>query len=74
VRVDGPLATVSFAPALEGRIGALPTAAAEAFLLELSATVFQFQEIERLALDVAGDCERFGRMLERSCVTLERGE
>lgn len=74
VLVDGPLATASFTPALEQRIGALPSAAAEAFLLELRATVFQFQEIERLALDVAGDCQRFGRLLESSCVSLERAE
>ena len=72
VLVDGPLATVSFTPALEERVGALPSAAAEAFLLELRATVFQFQEIERLALDVAGDCQRFGRLLETSCLILER--
>lgn len=75
VSVQGRRAIVSFTPALEARVGALPTAAADAFLLELKTTVFESGDIQQLDLDIAGECERFWRLLEGrgSCVTLERG-
>ena len=75
VSVQGRRAIVSFTPALEARVGALPTAAAEAFLLELRTTVFQSGDIQQLELDIAGECDRFWRLLEGrvSCATLERG-
>jgi hypothetical protein len=75
VSVQGRHALVSFTPALEARVGALPTAAADAFLLELRTTVFESGDIQQLELDVAGECERFWRLLEGrvSCATLEPG-
>jgi hypothetical protein len=44
-------------------------------LSELQANVFQFPDIDELELDIEGDCERFGAMMEYGrCLVLTRAE
>lgn len=73
VSVEGDHATVNFSPVLESVNSLSAGTPSQVFLTELRRNVFQFAEIEHLTLLVAGDCERFWRMLEGLCQTLDRG-
>jgi Tol biopolymer transport system component len=75
VRVDGGAATIDFSPDVADRLGNLGTATAtDVFVIELGATVFQFEGVDRLILQVQGDCDRFWMLLERTCTVIERHE
>jgi Sporulation and spore germination len=71
VMVEGSEATVSFSPTIE-EYATLATTAGQVLIGEISAVVFQFPQIERLNLQVSGDCERFWRLLESVCSQLSR--
>jgi hypothetical protein len=70
--VEGNQALVNFAPAFEERVGSFASTAGRVFLAELAATVFQLEQVEEITVAIAGDCERFWRMLESSCQVVDR--
>ncbi|MPZ92661.1 MAG: hypothetical protein GEU68_13725 [Actinobacteria bacterium] len=71
VTIQGHTAIINFEP----RIGAhMPgtTTAGQVMELELRWLVLQFQEIETTTLQLAGDCNRFWRLLEQECRDISR--
>jgi hypothetical protein len=74
VRIDGSTAVLDFSPEVAnlqlGNLGT--TTATDIFVIELSATVFQFDGVDQLTLQVQGDCEKFWRLMERTCTVIER--
>lgn len=73
VRIDGSAAVIDFAPKVAGQLGNLGTSTAtEVFVIELGATVFQFDGIDQLTLQIQGDCEQFWRLMERTCTVIKR--
>jgi hypothetical protein len=73
VSIDANTATIDFSADVGDRLGNLGTSTAtEIFKIELSATVFQFEGIDQLALQVEGDCETFWHLMERDCTVLKR--
>ena len=73
VSISDGTATVDFDISFEDHIGNLGTStASQVFLLEIQATAFQFPKVSSLEFSLGGACDRFWRMLEASCRTLER--
>lgn len=70
VKVDNGLAVVNFTPAFVERIGGFTTAAGEAAVRELAWTVFQFDGVTELRLQVGGDCTGFWHMFEAVCTAV----
>jgi len=71
VKVDDDVAVVNFTPAIVERNGGFTSAASEAAVRELAWTVFQFEGVPALRLQVGGDCTGFWRMLQMICTSLE---
>jgi hypothetical protein len=75
VRIDGSAAVIDFSPKVGGQLGNLgTTTATDVFIIELRATVFQFDRLDQLTLQIEGDCEQFWRLLERTCTVIRRTE
>jgi hypothetical protein len=73
VRISGNAATLDFSADVSGRMGNLGTSTAtDVFVVELAATVFQFEGVDQLTLQVEGDCEGFWRLVERTCTVIKR--
>ena len=73
IRVEGEAIIISFSSAGGQEIGELNTAAASrAFLAELRALVFEFPSIRSFELQLEGDCQAFGRLLELACHSEQR--
>lgn len=73
VRIDGSAGVIDFSPKVAGQLGNLATSTAtDVFVIELGATVFQFDGIDQLTLQVQGDCEQFWRLMERTCIVIKR--
>jgi hypothetical protein len=74
VRIDGRTAVIDFSAEVASlQLGNLGTSTATlVFVIELGATVFQFDGIGQLTLQVQGDCEQFWRLMERTCTVIER--
>ena len=73
VSIADGTATVDFDATVEDHWGNLSTSTAgQVFLLEIQAVAFQFPEVKSLVLRVGGDCDRFWKMLEGSCQTVDR--
>ena len=67
IRVDNGVAVVNFTPAMPERNGGFTTTAGENAIRELAWTVFQFDGVTELHLEVGGDCAQFWHMFESIC-------
>jgi hypothetical protein len=65
-------ATLDLAPEFVKQVPSMPSAAGQSLLRQLEATVFHVPEIDRLRLQVDGDCSRFWSLLQMTCRVLER--
>lgn len=73
ISIDGTMAIIDFSAEVANQLGNLgATTATDVFVNELAATVFQFDGIDQLALQLEGDCEQFWRLLERTCTDIKR--
>ncbi len=73
VSIEDGVANVSFSKTLaESLAGSGGSTRSLVLLDELRATVFQFERIRRLQLQLGGDCRAFFRTLEMSCEAIER--
>ena len=73
VSVSDGVATVDFDVTMEEHLGDIGTStASQVFLLEIQAAAFQFPEVNSLVFRVGGGCDRFWKMLEGSCRTVDR--
>jgi hypothetical protein len=73
VSISGNSATIDFSADAGDRMGNLGTSTGTAvFIIELSATVFQFEGVDQLTLQVEGNCEGFWHLIERDCRVIKR--
>lgn len=73
VSIDENSAEVSFKSSFESKVSSASTAAL-LLLSQVGATVFQFQDLNELELQISGDCDRFWRLREGTCTTVTREE
>ena len=73
VTIDGDRVEVSFDSSFEKEPGWFASTAG-LFFLSVGATVFQFQDLNELELQVSGSCHRFWRLLEGICNTTTKEE
>jgi spore germination protein GerM len=72
VRLVGGVATLNFNDRFPA-IGPNGTSAGSMALLdEVSATIFQFPEVQEFELHLGDSCSDFGRLLEAGCLRIER--
>lgn len=71
VQIDGDHVTLDFSSAIEPDIPGTSTAG-QVLVLEVKALANQFPQFRSLDLLIEGDCDRFWKLMEKSCQTVNR--
>jgi hypothetical protein len=71
--VEGEMTTIDFAPELADRMAHTGGSSASlAFVDEIKATIFQFEQLQVIRIQLDGNCDDFWRLHEMSCQLLAR--
>lgn len=72
VRLEGGLLVVDFRDLRPLITNASTSCGSEALLAQLTATAFQFEEVERARFEIDGSCDVFSNWLQRECTEYTR--